>query len=146
MKIRTGKSLENLQAVKLSDEDLALEHRLDISASVYRRMKELGLNQKELAVKLGMNDAQVSRIITAKQNLTISTLAKIENALDINLGKGFRYESKSAVSLSMPYRRSDRGRDVPSLLWDKQGTWAVPLDCSTEGASRQGTSYQEMVA
>lgn len=136
MKIRTGKSLEALQDVKLSDENLALEHRLDISASIYRRMKELGLNQKELAAKLGMNEAQVSRIITAKQNLTISTLAKIENALEFNLGEGFRYENKPVVFLSVPYnRRSDCGRSTPARSWGWRSDWGATGARSSENAS-----------
>lgn len=141
MKVRTGKSLEALQDLKLSDEDLALEHRLNISASVYRRMKELGLNQKELASKLGMNEAQVSRIITAKQNLTISTLAKIENALDFNLGQGFRYESKLEASLSVHLSRGDFSQKAPSRPQNDRGAWRAPVSYSNER-----TASLEMVA
>ncbi|WP_321970646.1 helix-turn-helix transcriptional regulator [Paratractidigestivibacter sp.] len=127
MKVRTGKSLESLKGVKLSDDSLALEHRLDISASIYKRMKELGLNQKELARKLGMNEAQVSRIIRGKQNLTIASLAKIENALDFALDGGFRYRGEGKVFLSMVYERNT----APSS-WDRPNTWSDSTACSNE--------------
>ena len=127
MKVRTGNSLENLKDTRLSDDNLALEHRLDISASVYKRMKELGLSQKELAAKLGIGEAQVSRIIRAKQNLTIATLAKIENALDFDLGGGFRYKGKAAALLSVIYRPATLPRS-----WNQQDTWSDFISYSSE--------------
>lgn len=136
MKVRTGKSLESLKDVKLSDDSLALEHRLDISASVYKRMKELGLNQKELADRTGMNEAQVSRIIRGKQNLTLATLAKIENALDFSLDGGFRYRGERRVFLSMVYDRSEA-----QSSWCRRNSWN---DCAA--GSTKPAPFLEVVA
>ena len=125
MRIREGKSLESLKDVELSDDSLALEHRLDISASIYKRMKELGLTQKELAAKLEMDTAQLSRIIRAKQNLTIATLANIENALDFSLDGGFRYSGKATSTIRVVYATSD----APGLEANA-GSWSRPISYS----------------
>lgn len=125
MRIREGKSLENLKDVKLSDDSLALEHRLDISASIYKRMKELGLTQKDLAVKLGMDTAQISRIIRAKQNLTIATLAKIENALDFSLADGFHYAGKTTSTVKVVCTMPDTTcRRAKTSSWSKPITYS----------------------
>ena len=89
--IREGSSLEWLAEEEISTEDLSYDHRMDISGSVYARMKELGITQNELAELCDMDRSQISRIITGKQNITLSTLAKLEVALSFRMDKGFRY-------------------------------------------------------
>lgn len=89
--IREGSSLEWFAEEEISTEDLALDHRMDISGSVYARMKELGITQNELAELCDMDRSQISRIITGKQNITLSTLAKLEVALSFRMDSGFRY-------------------------------------------------------
>ena len=84
-------SLEGLFDVGLSVMDIEYEHRMDISASVFKRMKELGLNKSELAQRLGVANSQVSRILSGERNLTLRTIASLECALDFRLDDGFRY-------------------------------------------------------
>lgn len=88
--IENGGSLAYLQGVKLPDEDLAYFHSMDISASVYNRMKELGLSKSELAKRINVPPAQITEIIKGNQNLTLKTIAELENALDVDLSEGFR--------------------------------------------------------
>lgn len=88
--IENGGSLAYLQGVKLPDEDLAYFHSMDISASVYNRMKELGLSKSELAKRMNVFPAQITEIIKGNQNLTLKTIAELENALGVDLSEGFR--------------------------------------------------------
>ena len=53
----------------------------DISDRIYRRLKELGMTQKEFAEKMHTSPAAVNRWIGGGQNFTISTLAKISSVL-----------------------------------------------------------------
>lgn len=92
--IRQERKLGWIGDVKESAEDLAFDHRMDISASVYRRLGELGLTQAQLAERMGVDQGRISRIITGKQNMTIGTIAKLEEALDFRLDEGFRYKGK----------------------------------------------------
>lgn len=89
--IRKERKLGWIDDVRESAEDLAFDHRMDISASVYRRLGELGLTQAQLAERMGVDQGRISRIITGKQNMTIGTIAKLEEALDFRLDEGFRY-------------------------------------------------------
>lgn len=64
------------------DRDLLLNR---IGLRVTRRRQELGLTQEALAVKIGMLRAYVSRIEGGHQNLTVDTLCKLANALEISV-------------------------------------------------------------
>ncbi|MGR1082667.1 helix-turn-helix domain-containing protein [Olegusella massiliensis] len=97
--IREEHAYEGLTNTKISADDLAFNHKMDISASMYRRMKELGMTQVQLAQKMGIDQGRISKIITGKQNLTVSTLAKIEVALGFNLDSGFRYTGATSFNL-----------------------------------------------
>lgn len=89
--IKQGISLEWLEQLEITPGDLAYDHRMDISGSIFTRMKELGMTQSNLAEKTGMERNQISRIITGQQNMTPSTLYKLEIALGFRLDKGFVY-------------------------------------------------------
>ena len=78
----------------ITDEELEYDHLMDISGSVYARMQELGMSQRDLAAAADMDPAQISRIIKGSQNITIRTLAKLESVLDFRLDAGFRYHSE----------------------------------------------------
>lgn len=89
--IKQGVSLEWLEQLEITPEDLAYDHRMDISGSIFTRMKELGMTQNDLAEKTGMERSQISRIIKGQQNITLSMLSKLEIALGLRLDKGFVY-------------------------------------------------------
>jgi transcriptional regulator with XRE-family HTH domain len=46
-------------------------------------LQSLGLNQKELAHRLGLSEARVSRILNGRENLTLKTLAGLGWALGV---------------------------------------------------------------
>lgn len=102
--VRKGVNLKDLLKYKLEPEDLAWDHAMDISASVYSRMEELGLMKKELASEMGVSPSQVSKILKGEQSMTLKTLAKLEVALDLDLSSGF------------VYRRKDIDRDYEQLI------------------------------
>lgn len=49
------------------------------------RMEELGLTQKKLAERMGCSQQYVSKVLRGKENLSLETLCKIENALDLHI-------------------------------------------------------------
>lgn len=81
----------------LTAEDLLWMHSLDLSISICSRMEELGLTKKELAEKAGMKPSGLSRIISGEQNMTLSTIAKLERALGIRFDSGFRYSGNAGT-------------------------------------------------
>ncbi|MFT3775344.1 MAG: helix-turn-helix transcriptional regulator [Minicystis sp.] len=66
---------------KLSeDPDLFLSQ---LGVRIVRRREELGLTQRSLAAKLGMAQGNVNRIEYGRQNLTIRTVFRLAEALEM---------------------------------------------------------------
>lgn len=58
------------------------------SKIAFRILSELdrkGLSQKELAAKMGVSPQYVNKIVKGKENLSLETISKIEEALEISL-------------------------------------------------------------
>lgn len=62
-----------------------LRHSQQIAVKVLLKMKELHLTQKALAERMNCTQQYVSKILKGKENLSLDTMTKLENALEINL-------------------------------------------------------------
>lgn len=62
-----------------------LKYSYAIAIKVRRRMKELGITQKELAQKLECTQQHISVLLGGKANMTLETLSKLEQALSFDL-------------------------------------------------------------
>ncbi len=123
--MRTGNSLEYLLSDKESLEDLLWDHKMDISGSVHSRMQELGITQAELASKMGMDRAQLCRILSGEGNITLKTIARFELALDFRLDGGFRY-NLDPISITAAH-------DEEMLSQRNIDNWDVSQSCSAAG-------------
>lgn len=94
-------NLDDLLGPVGTPETLAYEHALDITYAVAGIMEEQGLNQSELAQKMGIKKQALSKIFTSKPNMTLETIAKFELALDAK----FMFQLK-------PNKYSDELEDV----------------------------------
>ena len=54
-----------------------------IAMEMLDRMDFLGVNQKELAQRMGCSPQYVSKILKGKENLSLETISKIEDALEM---------------------------------------------------------------
>lgn len=54
-----------------------------IAMEMLDRMDFLGVNQKELAQRMGCTPQYVSKILKGKENLSLETISKIEDALEM---------------------------------------------------------------
>ena len=88
------KSLEWLWDVPLTSEELAWDHAMEISGTIFQRMQDLGMKKKDLAERMGVSPARISHILSGEQNLTLSTLARLETALGINMAEGFSHPAE----------------------------------------------------
>lgn len=114
--IENGGSLAHLLDENLPPDDMAYFHSMDISGTVYTRMEELGLSKSELAKRMNVSPAQVTKIIKGKENMTLKTIAKLENALDIDMTQGFREPRKRTVQtpdnvVRFPAKAKDSRKD-----------------------------------
>lgn len=73
---------------------------LDYSAEIAMRVLDAiddtpGMTQKKLAEKMGVTPQHISKIVKGSQNLTLETIVKLQEALDIKL---LSVENESEVS------------------------------------------------
>ena len=62
-----------------------LRYSQKIAMAMLNRMNELELTQTKLAERMGCSQQYVSKILRGKENLSLETLCKIEEALDLHL-------------------------------------------------------------
>ncbi|MGN1236351.1 MAG: helix-turn-helix domain-containing protein [Bacteroidaceae bacterium] len=62
-----------------------LHHSQKIAVKILLQMKVLGLTQKALAEQMNCTQQYISKILKGKENMSLETLSKLENALKINL-------------------------------------------------------------
>jgi len=56
-----------------------------IAATMSNRIEELGMTQRALAEKMNCTQQYVSKVLKGRENLSLETLCKIENALGIKI-------------------------------------------------------------
>lgn len=60
-------------------------HSQAIAVTMSDRMEELGMTQRALAEKMNCTQQYVSKVLKGRENLSLETLCKIENALGIRI-------------------------------------------------------------
>ncbi len=90
-KIASGKSGWLEKAKKRQANKAWLKHSQKIAVKVLRTLRENKSNnegvskQTELASALGVSPQQINKIVKGKENLTLETISKLEQALNISL-------------------------------------------------------------
>ncbi|MBQ6953870.1 MAG: helix-turn-helix transcriptional regulator [Bacteroidales bacterium] len=56
-----------------------------IALQVLERMSELGMTQKQLSEKMNCSQQYVSILLKGSENLTLETIAKLEDALEMEI-------------------------------------------------------------
>ena len=62
-----------------------LRHSQRLAVKILLQMKQLGLTQNALAERMNCSQQYVSKILKGKENMSLETLTKLENALGICL-------------------------------------------------------------
>jgi len=107
---------EELESVKNTFEFRLEQILLQLGEDICRLMRYQRLNRAEVAARLGVSRAYVTKILNGNPNLTIKTLLKLSDALGRELV--IQFSSQVSRKLSASVRRP-RGRILkvdPSLL------------------------------
>lgn len=91
-----------------------LEKSSRIAVSVLLAIKEYGWSQKQLAERMEVSPQQVNKIVKGQENLTLSTISKLENVLGISLIEISDYAIQSEQMTSDYYHQSI---DLDIDLW-----------------------------
>ena len=107
--------------------------KLVFSEDVGRLMDEHGMNQADLASKLGTSRAYVTRLFHGTFNPTVETLVKVALALD------------ARVALHLHARQAAaRWFDVPTASWSVTGQ--TDKSCAPSGTQVQKTAVAHVVS
>ncbi len=74
----------------------------DIALTLLKYKDAYKLNQAELARKIGVSKQYINRILQGKENLTLETIGKIEDALQIKLIETKIYSDETVIHCSTP--------------------------------------------
>ena len=90
-------SEKELQAVNFRKEgQVWLRKSRQIALSVLYYLEQKGMNQKDLAEKMGVTPTYVGKLLKGKENLSLETISKIEKAMGVDL-----------VNVKRPYVKSE---------------------------------------
>ena len=73
------------------EERTAAKYIAQIATTIQKQRKAKGYTQQELAKKLGVSQAMVSRWENGDENFTVATLVKISDALELELYNPLEY-------------------------------------------------------
>ena len=86
MKFPKNNILDNwLEANPNTEIDRFIERNLAITEKVCAVLKERGIKKKQFAEMLGKSPSEVSKWLSGLHNLTLKSITKMEDVLDINL-------------------------------------------------------------
>ena len=98
------------------DNEYWLKYSRYITLQVMRAMDEQSVTQVELAKRMGCTQQYVSNLLKGNSNMTLETIARLENALNIDLIKSaLTYVSGYSVPSSRPqYLNDSAGEELGS--------------------------------
>jgi len=114
--------------------DYQTEQVLDcVTEAMVDRMMEMGLNRRDLAGRLGVSPAQVTRLLRGVNNFTVRTLVEVSRALDCDLSVAL---IPHGMDTPAAYRPAAATSD-PAQAAEARAAYAVPRRRPTHG-SRDG--------
>ncbi len=86
MKIREATGVLGRILANKSELSLAkTRNRMMVAAKIADAMRGCGMNQKQLAQKMGKTESEVSEWLSGDRNFTLDTLTEIEHTLNVTL-------------------------------------------------------------
>jgi transcriptional regulator with XRE-family HTH domain len=115
-KLASGKSKWMEEAEARQKNKSWLKHSQKIAIKVLMALREEGIKQKQLAERIGVSPQQINKIVKGRENLTLETISKLENALNIKLlfaddtSRAYAQKGKTMVQTKYVYLRVDVNR------------------------------------
>ena len=79
--MKTNAIMDEIRSTISPEMKLQMELSVAIVNRIYDILEAKGMTQKELALKLGKTETEVSRWLSGTHNLTLSTISKVSVAL-----------------------------------------------------------------
>lgn len=78
-------TLVQTKEVVAEEMDVWMSYSQMIATIMSTRMEQLGMTQKALALKMNCSQQYISKVLKGRENLSLETLCKIENALNVRI-------------------------------------------------------------
>ena len=86
MKVREAKGVLGRMLANMDELSLAkTRNRMLMAAKIADAMRSCSMNQKQLALKMGKTESEVSEWLSGDRNFTLDTLTEIEHTLNVSL-------------------------------------------------------------
>lgn len=95
-----------LETTRESTVGIELDLKFDIIDFIKNRLRETGMSQRSLALKMKMKDSQLTRILNAESNLTLETVARIYYAFGCRPTISERQEFTETISEDHLYKQA----------------------------------------
>ena len=80
--MKTNRIMDEIRGSISPEMKLQMEMSVAIANRIYEILEAKGMTQKDLAMRLGKTETEVSRWLSGTHNLTLSTICKISAALE----------------------------------------------------------------
>jgi transcriptional regulator with XRE-family HTH domain len=80
--MKTNKIMDDIRSTISPEMKMQMELSVAIANRIYEILEAKGMTQKDLAMRLGKTETEVSRWLSGTHNLTLSTICKISAALE----------------------------------------------------------------
>jgi transcriptional regulator with XRE-family HTH domain len=99
-----------------ADNEKWLKRSQSIAITVHRTLRAKGLNQRDLAALMNRSAQQVNRWLKGSENFTLETIAKLEEALGIELMNVTNIEDKKeTTTIKLTHPKKNIQPSVTSL-------------------------------
>lgn len=113
---------------------------LDITDAVCRAMEERGLSRSDLARRLRVSPAYVTKLLNSTSNVTLRTLINIGLALDLRVGVELRPQHPEVLSDARLSRAASTSRDVTTHGIE---AWVPFLEAQRRMQSQEGNESDQ---
>jgi transcriptional regulator with XRE-family HTH domain len=79
---------------------------LELTEQIVARMKERGIRRSDLADRLGTSRAYVTKLLDGQDNMTLKTLARVANALEMKVDAKFIPREHAAKAATKPQTKA----------------------------------------
>ncbi|MCZ2610978.1 helix-turn-helix transcriptional regulator [Bacteroides fragilis] len=86
--VQMNSTLVQTKEVVAEEMDVWMSYSQMIATIMSTRMEQLGMTQKALALKMNCSQQYISKVLKGRENLSLETLCKIENALNVRILNG----------------------------------------------------------
>lgn len=105
-----------------------LRYSQTIAMKMLDKMEELGVTQKELASRMGCSQQYISKVLKGNENLSLETIRKIEESLDLSFFNFRNHKSSTGKRSAL----GGYGRIENSASYLQEASAEYPKDDTNE--------------